>query len=148
MQGVKDPCRGIRGIQGGGAHWQVPGENASAFAEPEHCGLPQCETCLTTRSRFRSLGGLRRVVCVFCDLPWKTRLNGSPADPGKMSPVRETDLFQANRSSDFMRTTGCKADRSFEEYLRRVPAEAYFPGALYENNSSSHSGRSGICPSC
>ena len=29
---------------------------------PVHCGLPRCETCLTARRRFRSLGVRRQVV--------------------------------------------------------------------------------------
>ena len=32
---------------------------------PVRCGLPQCETCLTTSPRFRSLGGRDGVVCGF-----------------------------------------------------------------------------------
>ena len=39
-------------------------------------GLPQCETCLTTRSRFRSLGGLRQGSKWDCDLPECERPDG------------------------------------------------------------------------
>ncbi len=33
------------------------------FDAAVRCGLPQCETCLITHRRFRSLGGRRRVIC-------------------------------------------------------------------------------------
>ena len=35
------------------------------FGEAVRCGLPQCETCLTTSPRFRSLGGRGGVVSGF-----------------------------------------------------------------------------------
>ena len=35
------------------------------FGAAVRCGLPQCETCLITHRRFRSLGGRRRVICGF-----------------------------------------------------------------------------------
>ena len=57
------PCWGIQGGKAPLASLAKAEKPKGFFGAAVRCGLPQCETCLITHRRFRSLGGRRRVIC-------------------------------------------------------------------------------------
>ena len=63
------PCWGIQGGKAPLASLAKAEKPKGFFGAAVRCGLPQCETCLITHRRFRSLGGRRRVICGFAICP-------------------------------------------------------------------------------